>query len=88
MLHVLQLRVLIDKQNGMDNHMYGITTTEWRVLLEDSMGISPATALKFQADLHKCTQLAIHVHTLWKARNTALHGKTSYSFLVVGTSDF
>jgi len=24
---LLQLRLLIDKQNGVDNHMYGITTT-------------------------------------------------------------
>jgi len=25
---LLQLRVLIGKQNGVNNHMYGITTTE------------------------------------------------------------
>jgi len=32
---LLQLRELIDKQNGVDNHMYGITSTEWRVFLEN-----------------------------------------------------
>ena len=36
---LLQLRVLIDKQKGVDNHMYGITTTAWREFLEDSLGI-------------------------------------------------
>ena len=56
---LLQLRVLIDKQNGMDSHMYGITTTAWREFLEETLGITPAIALTFQADLHKCTQHAI-----------------------------
>ena len=55
---LLQLRVLIDKQNGVNSHMYGITTTEWRKFLEECLEITPATALTFQADLHKCTQLA------------------------------
>ncbi len=49
MLH--QLRVLIDQQKGVDNHMYDITTTAWRDFLEDFLEISPATALKFQAEL-------------------------------------
>ena len=40
---LLQLRALIDKQNGVDNHMYGITTTEWRKFLEDCLEITPAT---------------------------------------------
>ncbi len=56
----------------MDNHIYGITTTEWRKFLEDCLEITPATALTFQADLHKCTQHAID--KMWKARNTAKHG--------------
>ena len=56
---LLQLRVLIDKQKGVDNHMYGITTTAWREFLEDSLGIPPSIALTFQADLHRCTQQAI-----------------------------
>ena len=30
---LLQLRVLIDKQNSVDNHMYGITTTECEKIL-------------------------------------------------------
>ena len=47
---LLQLRVLIDKQNGVVNHMYGITSTEWRVFLENSLEIPPAIALKFQTD--------------------------------------
>jgi len=72
---LLQLRVLIDKQNGVNNHMYGITTTEWRKFLEDCLEITPATALTFQADLHKCTQYAID--KMWKARNTAKHGMTT-----------
>ena len=72
---LLQLRVLIDKQNGVNNHMYGITTTEWRKFLEDCLEITPATALTFQADLHKCTQHAID--KMWKARNTAKHGMTT-----------
>ena len=76
---LLQLRELIDKQNGVDNHMYGITSTEWRVFWENSLEIPPAIALKFQTDLHKCTQTAIHI--LWKARNTAVHGKTTPSEL-------
>jgi len=42
---LLQLRVLIDKQNGVNIHMYGITTTEWRKFLEDCLEITPATAL-------------------------------------------
>ena len=46
---LLQLRVLIDKQKGVDNHMYGITTTAWREFLEDSLDIPPSIALKFQA---------------------------------------
>jgi hypothetical protein len=72
---LLQLRVLIGKQNGVNNHMYGITTTEWRKFLEDCLEITPATALTFQADLHKCTQYAID--KMWKARNTAKHGMTT-----------
>ena len=72
---LLQLRVLIDKQNGVNNHMYGITTTEWRKFLEDCLEITPATALTFQADLHKCTQHAID--KMWKARNIAKHGMTT-----------
>jgi hypothetical protein len=72
---LLQLRVLIDKQNGVNNHMYGITTTDWRKFLEDYLEITPATALTFQADLHKCTQHAID--KMWKARNTAKHGMTT-----------
>jgi len=76
---LLQLRVLIDKQNGVNNHMYGITTTEWRKFLEDCLEITPATALTFQADLHKCTQHAID--KMWKARNTAKHGMTTPSEL-------
>ena len=59
--------------------MYGITTTEWRVFLEGALEIAPATALKFQADLHKCTQPAIH--TLRKTRNKVVHGKTAPSEL-------
>jgi hypothetical protein len=76
---LLQLRVLIDKQNGVNNHMYGITTTEWRKFLEDCLEITPATALTFQADLHKCTQHAID--KMWKARNTAKHGMATPSEL-------
>ena len=72
---LLQLRVLIDKQKGVDNHMYGITTTAWREFLEDLLGIPPSIALKFQADLHRCTQNAID--KMWKARNLARHGMTS-----------
>ena len=49
------------------------------IFLEDSLEISPAIALKFQTDLHKCTQLAIH--TLWKARNKAVRLKTTPSEL-------
>jgi len=74
---LLQLRVLIDKQNGVDNHMYGITTTAWRAFLEDSLNISPSIALTFQAELHRCTQSAID--KMWKARNLARHGMTSPS---------
>jgi len=55
--------------------MYGITTTEWRTYLEDCLEITPATALTFQADLHKCTQHAID--KMWKARNIAKHGMTT-----------
>ena len=40
---LLQLRVLIDKQKGVDNHMYGITTTAWREFLEDALGILTTT---------------------------------------------
>ena len=69
---LLQLRVLIDKQNGVDNHMYGITTTAWREFLEDSLGITTSIALTFQAALHQCTQHAIV--KMWKARNFARHG--------------
>jgi len=69
---LLQLRVLIDKQDGVDNHMYGITTTAWREFLEDSLEITPAIALKFQAETHKCTQEAIY--KMWKARKIAKHG--------------
>ena len=54
-----QLRVLIEKQNGVENHMYGITTTAWRAFLEDSLGITPTIALSFQAALHQYTQIAI-----------------------------
>ena len=39
---LLQLRVLIDKQKGVDNHMYGITTTAWREFLEGALGIPPS----------------------------------------------
>ena len=46
---LLQLRVLTDKQNGVKNHMYGITTTEWRKFLEGCLEITPATALTFHA---------------------------------------
>ena len=74
---LLQLRVLIDKQKGVDNHMYGITTTAWREFLEDSLDIPPSIALKFQANLHRCTQHAID--KMWKERNFARHGKTSQS---------
>ena len=74
---LLQLRVLIDKQKGVDNHMYGITTTEWREFLEDSLDIPPSIALKFQTNLHRCTQHAID--NMWKERNFARHGKTSKS---------
>ena len=76
---LLQLRVLIDKQNGVDNHMYGITTTAWRGFLEDSLGMTPTIALAFQAALHKCTQHAID--KMWKARNLARHGMTTPSEL-------
>jgi hypothetical protein len=38
---LLQFRVLIDKQNGVDNHMYDITTTAWRKFLEGSLEITP-----------------------------------------------
>jgi hypothetical protein len=76
---LFQLRVLIDKQNGVNNHMYGITTTEWRIFFEDCLEITPATALAFQADLHKCTQHAIA--KMWNARNLAKHGKTTPSEL-------
>ena len=69
---LLQLRVLIDKQKGVDNHMYGITTTEWREFLEDSLDIPPYIALKFQTNLHRCTQHAID--KMWKERNFARHG--------------
>jgi hypothetical protein len=72
---LFQLRVLIDKQNGVKNHMYGITTTEWRKFFEDCLEITPATALAFQADLHKCTQHAIE--KMWRARNIAKHGMTT-----------
>ena len=61
--------------SNVNNHMYGITTTEWRKFLEDCLEITPATALTFQADLHKCTQHAID--KMWKARNTAKHGMTT-----------
>ena len=74
---LLQLRVLIDMQKGVDNHMYGITTTAWREFLEDSLNIPPSIALKFQASLHRCTQYAID--KMWKERNFARHGKTSPS---------
>ena len=76
---LLQLRVLIDKQKGVDNHMYGVTTTAWREFLEDSLDIHvpPSIALKFQANLHRCTQHAID--SMWKERNFARHGKTSPS---------
>ena len=74
---LLQLRVLIDKQKGVDNHMYGITTTEWREFLEESLDIPPSIALKFQTNLHRCTQHAID--NMWKERNFARHGKTSKS---------
>ena len=57
--------------------MYGITTTEWRKFLEGCLEITPATALTFQAALHKCTQHAID--KMWKARNTAKHGMTTPS---------
>ena len=76
---LLQLRVLTDKQNGVDNHMYGIATTEWRKFLKDFLDITPATRLSFQADLHKCTQHAID--KMWKARNTAKNGMTAPSEL-------
>ncbi len=59
--------------------MYGITTTEWRKFLEDCLEITLATALKFQADLHKCTHHAID--KMWKARNTAKHGMATPSEL-------
>ena len=90
---LLQLRVLIDKQNGVDNHMYGITSTEWRVFLENSLEIPPAIALKFQTDLHKCTKTAIQyytaaIHILWNARNTAVHGKTTPSELWTKRGNF
>ena len=74
---LLQLRVLIDKQKGVENHMYGITTTAWRDFLEDALGIPPSIALKFQVDLHRCTQHAIG--NMWKERNFARHGMTSPS---------
>jgi len=76
---LLQLRVLIDRQNGVDNHMYGITTTAWREFLEDALEITPALALTFQAELHKCTQHAID--KIWTARNKAKHGMTTHSEL-------
>jgi hypothetical protein len=76
---LLQLRVLIDKQNGVDNHMYGITTTAWRAFLEDFLNISPSIALTFQVELHRCTQSAID--KMWKARNLARHGMTTPSEL-------
>ena len=72
---LLQLRVLIDNQNGVDNYMYGITISKWREYLEDFLGITPAIALKFQAELHKITQQAIDA--MWKARNAAKHGMTT-----------
>ena len=59
--------------------MYGITTTKWREYLEDSLGITPAIALKFQAELHKITQQAIDA--MWKVRNAAKHGMTTPSEL-------
>ena len=52
---LLQLKVLIAKQKGVDNHMFGITSTGWRDFLEDSLGLSPEAALTFQAALHKHT---------------------------------
>ena len=72
-----QLRVLIDKQNGVENHMHGITTTAWREFLEDSLGITPTIALAFQTALHQCTQIAIG--QMWKARNLARHGMATPS---------
>lgn len=69
---LLQLRVLIDKQNDVDNHMLGITSTGWRDFLEGSLGISPEVALSFQVSLYnKSTQFAID--KMWKARNIARH---------------
>ena len=47
--------------------------------MEDALEITPAIALKFQAELHKYTQHAID--QMWKARNTAKYGKTTPSEL-------
>ena len=49
--------------------MYGITTTVWREFLEDSLEITPAIALKFQAR----TNVRRRLYKMWKARNTAKH---------------
>ena len=75
----IQLSVLTDKQNGVDSHMYGITTTAWRRFLEDSLGITPSIALTFRAVLHQRTQHAID--KMWKARNHARHGLATPSEL-------
>ena len=72
---LLHLKVLIAKQKGVDNHMFGITSTGWRDFLEDSIGLSPEAALQFQAALHKHTQHAID--QMWKARNSAKFARTN-----------
>ena len=72
---LLKLRVLIDQQKGVDNHMYGITTTGWRDFLEDSLLLSPDVAMKFQVALHKETQVGIH--NMWLARNAGRHALIS-----------
>jgi len=72
---LLKLKVLIDQQKGVDNHMYGITTTGWRDILEDSLSLSPESALAFQVALHKETQVGIQ--SMWQARNVVRHAMIS-----------
>ena len=74
---LLKLRVLIDQQKGVENHMYGITTTRWRDFLEESLLLPPEKALAFQGALHKETQVGIH--NMWQARNVARHALISHA---------
>jgi hypothetical protein len=65
------------KQSGVDNHIYGITTTAWGEILGR---LSEDHSSNCAGISRRITQHAID--ELWKERNTAKHGMETQSELL------